>query len=624
LNLPDPQPVDAREQALAYAKGSLKVRAAGQTRVVEVTADSTDPRAAADFVNTLANEFIDQSLEARWKMMERTSDFLSRQIDDMRARLERSEDHLQSYAQQAGLLFTSDEKTNVSEQKLLQVQQALSAAQTDRISKESRWEMATSSPAEALPDILNDSNLRDYQIKLTELQRQLAELGETFTPEHPKVKRVQAQIAPLQAALERERGNILKRIRNEYDEALQREKLLTTDYASQRRVVTGEGEKAIQYNILKREVDSNRQLYDAMLQQLKQASVASALRASNIRVLDPAQTPKSPYKPDIPLNSALGLLSGLFVGAAFVIMRERADRSIQVPGETAMYLNVPELGIIPSDSTGLRVRVRLVGSKKVADTKSTRPALPSGKARVELATWHRKPSVVAESFRATLVSILFSGDRKKRPRVIVVTSSAMGEGKSTVVSNLGIAVAEVNHKVLLIDADLRRPRMHEIFGLKNDVGLSDMLRIKDTDPLPEGIIQETGVPDLYVLTSGSKSSAATSLLYSNRVPEVLSRLREQFETIIVDTPPMLQIPDARVLGRMVDQVILVVRVGKTTRDAAQAACQRFAEDGTKVLGTILNDWNPYKSPSGYYGYQSRGYRYHSYHEYTNHYGRSKA
>src|ERR1019366_5970054 len=315
-------------------------------------------------------------------------------------------DRLQGYARQAGLLFTSDEKTNVSEQKLSQVQQALSAAQTDRISKQSRWEMATSSPAEALPDIVNDTTLRDYQAKLTELQRQMAELRETYTPDNLKVKRVQAQLAPFQAALERERTDILKRIRNEYDEALRRETLLTADYASQRGIVTGEGEKSIQYNIIKREVDSNRQLYDSMLQQLKQASLASALRASNIRVVDPAKVPKRPYKPDVLLSSGLGLLSGLFLGAAFVVMRERADRSIQDPGETALYLNLPELGIIPCEAKGPRVRIRVVAKKELTEGKAKEESVPATLQRVELATWQRKPSVVAESFRATLVSIL--------------------------------------------------------------------------------------------------------------------------------------------------------------------------------------------------------------------------
>jgi capsular exopolysaccharide synthesis family protein len=353
-----------------------------------------------------------------------------------------------------------------------------------------------------------------------------------------------------------------------------------------------------------------------MLQQLKQATLSSALRASNMRVVDPAKLPKLPYKPDIPISTALGLLSGIFVGAAFVIMQERADRSIQAPGETAFYLNLPELGVVPAESSRGGLRLRYSNNRKsaaIAGPDDNPSNLPAVSHRVELTTWQRKPSAVAESFRATLVSILFSGENGSRPRVMVVTSANPAEGKSTVVSNLGIAVAEVNQKTLLIDADLRKPRLHDVFNLNNDNGLSDLLRSKGTiaESLAGGAIQSTHIPELFVMTSGSRTSAATSLLYSNRMPELLAKLRTEFETIFIDTPPMLQIPDARVLGRMVDRVIMVVRAGKTTRDAALAARQRFSEDGTQMLGTILNDWNPKRSPNGYYGYQS-GYYYGGY------------
>ena len=222
---------------------------------------------------------------------------------------------------------------------------------------------------------------------------------------------------------------------------------------------------------------------------------------------------------------------------------------------------------------------------------------------MELATWQRKPSVIAESFRATLVSILFSGENGNRPRVLTMTSAGPAEGKSTVVSNLAIALAEVKQKVLIIDADLRKPRQHDIFDLPNDKGLTDILLSREPlDALPEGVIQQTMMPELFVLTAGSRSSTASSLLYANRMGELLAALRKEFDTILIDTPPMLNIPDARVLGRISDRVILVVRSGKTTRDAALAAWQRFREDGTPMLGTILNDWNPKRSPNGYYGH----------------------
>ena len=601
------------------AVSTLKVRSAGQTRIIEVTVDSLSGKIAADFANTLAAEYIEQHLESHFRSTEKTGEWLGKQIDEMRVKLERSEDALQHYARQAGLVYSSDEKTNVSEQKLSQVQVSLSAAQADRIAKQSRWEIAMLSSPEALPDILNDVALQTYQSKLTELTREMAELRATYTPENIKVKRIQAQIAPIQAAADQARSAILKRIKNDYDEALRREKLLAADYGAQRSIVSGEGEKSIQYNILKREVDSNRQLYDSMLQQMKAATLSSALQASNIRVVDPAKVPSLPYKPSIPSSAGIGFLCGGFLAVALVVTQERANRTIQEPGETAFYTNLPELGIVPSNELGPRVW-RAYG-KNGGATNASIIASNVSKDRVELVTWQQKPSMVAESFRATLVSILFSATNGSRPRVMVITSSSPSEGKSTVVSNLGIAVAEVNQRVLLIDADLRKPRLHDIFGLKNDRGLSDLLRSKSEKPDEstgvsfsadksafslDGMIQETDIPELFVLTSGSSTAAATSLLYSNRMQELLKTLRAQFETVLIDTPPMLQIPDARVLGKMVDKVIIVVRAGKTTRDAALAARQRFSEDGTPILGTILNDWNPKRSPNGYYGY-SGGY-----------------
>src|SRR5579871_1279095 len=545
LNLPNPHPTDRSEAALSYARGSLKVRAAPQTRIIELTVDSPNPQIAASFANTLTSEFIDQNLETRWKTTQHTGQWLSSELDDMRIRLEKSESRLQDYANQAGLMFSEKDKNSISEDKLSQVQAALTIAQTDRIVKQSRWEMANSSPANALPNILDDGSLREYQNKLTDLNRQVAELRINYKDPAKPIQAVMAQMVPIQAALDQARGDILKRIKNEYDEAARKENLLAANYASQRALVTGEGGKSIQYNILKGEVDSSRQLYDAMLQQLKQSSLASALDASNIHVVDPAVPSTRPYRPDIQSSAGLGLLSGLFLGAAFVIMRERADRSIQDPGETPLFLNLPELGVIPADDPTARVRLRYVGNKKVAGARlngdepnAKTPASENGLAsriRVELISWQRKPSVIAESFRATLVSILFSGENGTRPRVIVVTSGSPAEGKSTVVSNLGIAIAEVNQKTLLIDADLRKPRLHDIFNLKNDKGLSELLKSKDPlTTLLEGVVQETDIPDLYVITSGASTSAATSLLYSNRMPELIQKLRAEFESILID------------------------------------------------------------------------------------------
>jgi polysaccharide biosynthesis transport protein len=598
LRLPKSSPMTPYELEVENIRKEVHVKPSGQTRIVEVLCDSSDPNLAAAFCNTMVSEYIDQNMEARWTMSERTGEWLSRQLADMRVRLERSEDGLQNYARQSGLLFTS-EKENVSEEKLRQLQAALSAAQADRVAKQSRYEITRTVSTDTLSDAVPDGSLNFLVTRLADLRRQEAELTTTFTTEHSSVKRVRAQIASLEKTLTEQRGIMLNRIRNDYEEALKREKLLAGAYANQSHLVTQQAEKSIQYNILKREVDSNRQLYESMLQRVKESSIVSAMRASNVRVVDQARPAKSPYKPRLVLNSLLGLFLGGFLGAVFIIVRERADRSIQSPGDLSLYMNVPELGVIPAAEKAGK-RNLLYGRRKDEIAVDGRPE--SG--RVELVTWQRKPSPVAESFRAALTSILFTGHNGDRPRVIVFTSPSPREGKTTVVSNLGIALAEIHRKVVLIDADMRKPRLHDIFGLSNESGLSTFLRNGAADASPE--LFATEVNGLYVLPSGPADAGIASLLHSPQIPGLLRRLRQEFDMVLIDTPPMLQMPDARVLGRLADGVILVVRSNQTMRDAALAAKDRFEGDGTRVIGTVLNNWDLKHSSTYGYGY---GYGY---------------
>src|SRR6202162_3031985 len=305
---------------LNKAAKSLKVRATPRTRIIEVTLDSTDPQLASDFANALDNEFIEQNLEARWKTTQKMGDWLNRELGDTRGKLAAAEDALQTYARNSGLIFTGDD-SSVATDKLQQIQQTLSAATADRISKQSRCELAQNAPPDALPEVLNDQGYRDTQAKLNDLNRQIAELSAIYNPDYSKLKQAQAQVVTLQASIDRNRTDIVARIKNEYTDALRREKLFAASYDSQTREVTGQGEKAIQYNILKREVESSRQLYDVMLQQLKQSSIATALRASNVRIVDPAKPPSVPASPSLPLDSALGTFLGLVAGVAVAFLR---------------------------------------------------------------------------------------------------------------------------------------------------------------------------------------------------------------------------------------------------------------------------------------------------------------
>jgi capsular exopolysaccharide synthesis family protein len=620
LNMPPHTDYTDRQLLLKDLADSLKVKATTRTRVIEMTVHSTDAQLAANFLNTLANEFIEQAIEARLRTTGKIGDWLGHELDSTRGKLERSEAALQAYAAKSGLIFATNttlDDTNVETEGLEQIQESLTTQIADRVAKEARNELAQHAPPNTLGDVLKDDNLREAQAAAVDAARQVADLSAVFTPDFSKVKRMAAQYATLQGAYEEQRSDTVERIKNDYTEALRKEKLLEAAYDKQAREVVGQDEKAIQYNLLKRDVDSNRQLYDTMMQQLQQSSIASALHASNVRVFDPATLPQKPIWPNYFILAPAGLLLGLLAGACFIILGERMDRSLRQPGDIQLWTNLPELGTIPSASIdpGKKVRIKVLNG-------AAAPLFPGEKKvdrSVELVTWLRKPSMLAEAFRATLTSILFVGQNGTRPRVVAMTSANASDGKTTVTTNLAIAMAEVRGNVLMIDADLRRPRLHDLFELSNERGLSDLLREPTLSAeVIASTIQQTRVPGLAVLTSGKPTHVSANLLHSANLGELLEKLKEQYDMVLIDTPPMLQIADARLIGRHADAVVLVARAQKTTRDAIIAAYQRLAEDRIRVLGTVLNDWNPKRSPAGYYGY----YRAYGYGSYKSHYGES--
>jgi len=339
-------------------------------------------------------------------------------------------------------------------------------------------------------------------------------------------------------------------------------------------------------------------LYDQLLQRTKAIGVASAAQANRVRILDPAEPASRPTKPEPIANLITGLLCGLAAAFAVVIGREFVDSSLRAPGESQFHLKVPELGVIPEHR---RLPEPSEQSASRALNNSEQSATP-----VELITWQDRPSAIAESFRGALASILVSGNGMVRPHVLLLTSASRGEGKTSVTSNLGLALAEIGQTVLLLDADMRKPHLHDIFNVPNTWGLSDLLREKsplDTCPLA-AIARKTEIPNLSLLPGGPGAVSIANLLYSNRMAMLLERLRKEFDIVLIDTPPMLHIADARILGRLTDGAILIVRASKTTREAARAAKQRLVDDGIPILGTILNAWD--LKASKRYGYSYYG------------------
>lgn len=588
----------ARQDYLRDVQERLQVRHVREGNIIEAIFESEDPNFAAAFTNALADQFIDEQMQSRWRMAQRTADWLGRQLDQVKVQLEKSESELQAYTTSSGLLMT-EEKHNLADAKLEQIQRELSAVQADRMAKESQFRTASQvKDPNALAAVLDHGPIREYQLKLIDLRRQLADMNSILTPENYKVKQVQAQVAELEGALARERGRVIDRISNDYDSARTREQLLQQAHVRQAQVVSEQRKSLIRYKTLAREVDSNRNFYDSMLGRMKTAAVASALRASNVRVVDPATVPTDPAKPNVPMNLAIGLCGGLLMSAIVVVAKGRKFESVEQPGQSLTYLAVPELGAVPSAQLGAPKWRNVISPSKspfrLTAGKNGEDASP------ELQAWNDDPSFLTDCCQAIVASLLFTS--RNRCQVLVVTSPHPKDGKTTVLSNLGFALAQAGQKVLLIDADSRAGRLSDVFdGKRLSRGSGGTKRsIADL----EQHVEVTSVPGLSLLV-GCDWEAGTAILRSDRLREAIRNLRSKYQVILIDTPPMLMTPTARILGRMADGVVLVLRAGKTSLDDALACKHRLAEDGIALLGTILNDWKA--DASVYSEYYSKRY-----------------
>ncbi len=546
------------EPAFRHASNSLKVSALGPTRLIEIAADSPDPRAAAAFVNALAAAFIDQHIASRWQGAERAAARLSAALEDMRGKLEQSENALQLCARDSGLLLPSDHGS-VSEDRLRLLQSELSQAEAERVARQARLDAVSRASGAALAAVVSDPAIQDAQTKLTEIRRQLAELAVIYTPDYAKVKRLEAQIAPLESAIAREVAGTQERTRSLYAESLRREELLRSAYDAQAALVSADAARGVHYDVLRREVDSTRAIYDTMLARVKESAIASAMRSSNVRVLDAAKPPPSPFQPRRGQSALLGLVAGLFLGVVVVVTRDQTDRVVRLPGDLALYLRMPEFGAVPSASPA-------------------RLAVGSATPR----------SPFSESFRSIRASLLLAAPASLS-QVLAVVSANPSEGKTTVVAHLAISLAEIGKRVLVIDGDLRCPRLHHVFGAPNQIGLVDLLAGAALPPA----FHQTHRPGLQILPAGLPNSASPDLLHSPRLLETLDHARKNFDIVLIDTPPMLHTPDARVIGRAAGAVLIVVRAGKTNRDAALAMHRKLTEDGTVMTGCVLNDCEPF-------------------------------
>lgn len=611
---------EAYQVALARFLDWLDVEPVKRSRLVEVRFESQDPKLAARVVNSLAASYIEQNLEARWEATQKASEWLSQQLGSLKARLERSEEELQRYVRENGLLFLQSEgggSENVINEQLRQLQEELTKAQAARIEKESLYRLVEAGQYESLSGVVDNKLMQDLTVQLTELRRQQAQLATTFTPDYPKVKQIQSQIDEVEAVLDRERKQAAERITNDYRAAVEREKLLQEALAAQQEQGNLIAEKSVQYSILKREVDTNKQMYEGLLQRLREAGVSAGLKASNIRVVDPAQPPEKPAKPKLMLNLALAMILGLGLGGGAAFLQEYLDNTVKTAEDVERYLRLPSLALIPAVESlsngrgrvyGLRERSsRLVfGSGESKESSAEQSSLVRGDGKVAR-KWYRidmddyKHSALSEAFRSLRTSVLLStADRP--PRSLLISSSQPGEGKTTISLNLAISLTQLGQRVLLVDADMRRPCVHKALDIKDGSGLVSYLAGQQQW---QAIVQPTVIEGLDVITCGPVPPNPAELLSSERMRTLLREAMAEHEFVLLDSPPLLNVADARILAAVAEGVVLVVQGGATPRELAQRAQALAGDVGANVIGVVLNNLDV--RADGYYYY--RHYRY---------------
>lgn len=599
-------PLQVMQEGLETAYGSFNARPVNQTRLIELSCDSTSPQMAAQFINTMASEFMSEAMLSRSQSSQKTNEWLASQIEETKLRLQEAEQREQDFVKLTGNMFASASGT-LDDSKLQQLQSELSTIQASRIAKQTQYEIAAKGSPETLADLLHDSELSGIQSSILDLTRERAALLTTLGPQHTRVQKIDAQLSTLRASLREKTANTLARLKNDYEAGRRQEELLAAAYSAQLRRVSSISGKTAENNGLKREVETLRQMYQGLTVQANQAGMSTSVPVNPLRLVEPATPPTLPYSPRPILNMGFGLISGLFLTIGVAFLREKLDRSVRHPEATSGSLNVPQLGVIPSavllsDSPNKGTRGRLAVSVKRLNAPmpaEIQPGIP--------AAWSGGPSHVADSFRGALAS-LTNGSMIGEPwQVLVVTSPNPNEGKTTVAANLAVALAEAGRTVLLVDADFRRPRLHQLFGKSNETGcLIDLLtepKVNFDDNSALDLTLPTEVHGLRLLVNKVVPRDISKALYSPQFPLLIKRLSEEFDVILLDTPPLLHLADTRLIAPLADGVILVLRSGITTREDAREACRRIQADGLPVLGTILNDWTPAKRAKHNYYYE---------------------
>lgn len=589
-----PNELGHEEQLIRKFRGNLHVQQVRNTGIVEIKYSDPNPAFAAEVANATAQIFIEQNIKARYDSTMQAADWLSRQLADLQIKVESSQATLLRYQKENGIIGP-DDKQNLTIEKLDLLGKELIQAQSDRIQKESLYEIAKGN-ADTMSIVLQDPVLSSLRQQKNDLQAQDAQLSADFGSSYPKVVEIRSRLKQIDAAYNKELQDGIGRVQNDYNAALKREQMLQSALDAQTVTANNLNINAIEYRLLKQEADSNRQLYDGLLEKLKEASLAAGLNSSNMRIVDKARVPLSPARPNILRNLEYALLLGLFCGIIAAFALEGMDRTVRTPDQVESISALPMLAVIP-------VRNELKATVAYRATALRKAPSQDGAPETALVAYYEPQSEIAEAYRALRTSILLSSAGGP-PQSIVVTSALPQDGKTMTSINIAIVMAQQAKRVLLVDADLRRPSIHRAFQVRPQVGLSNIL---SGGANVSAATLTTRQRNLFILPSGSIPPQPSELLSAPLMQDLLRRWREEYDHIIIDSPPVLSVTDAVLMSVKADAVILVVRSGQTMTDAVRRARDLLTHVNANLLGVVLNAADPTSLRDYYSGSRSSVY-----------------
>jgi capsular exopolysaccharide synthesis family protein len=581
----DPPAVDetaAEGAAIGEFLGGVEIVPVKGTRLVEIAYSSPDPQYATLAANTLAREYVQQNLDLKLANTTNTIVWLGEELTKQRQKVEAAERAMAAYQEDQNAM-SLDDRQNIVISRLNSLNDAVTKAKTARLQKEALYRQlgnvrGDSADADTFPAVAQNATIQQAKQELAALHAEKARLAQRYKEQHPEIIKINTQIENAANRLKTETSKVLESVANEYRSALAEEQSLSASLEDQKRQAIDLNRKNITYSILEREAESERQVYNALLQQEKELRVVSNSRANNVQLMDAAEAPTAPYTPNHTRDWLMALVLGLALGVAFAYTVEYLDDTIKLPDDVTRRLRLPLLGLVPA----------VAGDRL--------PVLTSA-----------VPHDFGEAFRSLRTSLVFTNGSQGK-RLIAVTSTQPLEGKTTTACNLAVALALGGARVMLIDADMRRPGLHRTMGLPNNIGLSHVLtgqaRMREA-------VQRTSETNLYVMTAGRVPPNPSELLSSARMQHLIANLEAgPFDWVIIDTPPVLAVTDAVIIAPFVSGLVFVLGAEMTRRAHAERAIQTIQSGKPNIVGAVLNrvDLNRNKYYySRYYGYHYKSY-----------------